>query len=70
MLALPFMLVLAAPWNVSYSGQLAYWSIAAATLMWVMERISYFTLIREKGASYTAQAVYLSAPAAHCGAAR
>ena len=32
--------------------------------MWVAERISYFTLIREKGASYTAQAVYLSAPAA------
>lgn len=62
-LALPFMLAFAAPWSFTYSS-LAYWSIAAATVMWVLERISFFTLIREKGATYTAQAVYLSAPAA------
>ena len=63
-LALPFMVVLAPPWEVTFSTSLAYWSLLAATLMWVLERISFFTLIREKGASYTAQAVYLSAPAA------
>ncbi len=62
-LALPFFLVLAAPWHITYSS-FAYWSIAAATVMWVIERVSFFTLIREKGATYTAQAVYLSAPAA------
>ena len=32
--------------------------------MWVAERIAFFTLIRERGATSTAQAVYLSAPAA------
>lgn len=63
-LALPFMLVLAPPWTVTFSTSLVWWSLLAATLMWVLERISFFTLIREKGASYTAQAIYLSAPAA------
>ena len=62
-LGLPFMLLLAPPWEYTYSA-FAYGSIAVATLMWVAERISFFTLIREKGPSYTAQAVYLSAPAA------
>lgn len=62
-LGLPFMLALAPPWDFTYSA-FAYGTIAVATLMWVAERISYFTLIRETGASYTAQAVYLSAPAA------
>jgi len=63
-LAMPFMLVLAPPWTVAFSTSLAWWSLLAATVMWVLERIAFFTLIREKGASYTAQAVYLSAPAA------
>lgn len=63
-LALPFMLVLAPPWDVSFESSFAYWSILAATLMWVVERVAFFTLIREKGATYTAQAIYLSAPAA------
>jgi drug/metabolite transporter (DMT)-like permease len=62
-LGLPFMLALAPPWEFTYTA-LAYGTIAVATLMWVAERVSYFTLIREKGPSYTAQAVYLSAPAA------
>ena len=62
-LGLPFMLILAPPWAFTYSA-FAYGSIAVATLMWVAERVSYFTLIRERGPSYTAQAVYLSAPAA------
>jgi hypothetical protein len=30
----------------------------------VAERISFFTLIREKGAAYTSQAIYLATPAA------
>ena len=63
LLGLPFMLVLAPPWTFSFSA-FTYGTIAIATLMWVVERVSYFTLIREKGPSYTAQAVYLSAPAA------
>ncbi len=62
-LGLPFMLIAAAPWDYTYTS-LAYWSIVVATVMWVAERISFFTLIREKGATYTSQAVYLSAPAA------
>lgn len=63
-LALPFLLFVAPPWSTTYHGQWAVLSLAAATLMWTVERISFFTLIREKGASYTSQAVYLSAPAA------
>ena len=64
MLALPFMLVLSPPWVVEFTGKMAVWSIVAATLMWVAERIAFFTLIRERGATYTSQAVYLSAPMA------
>ena len=32
--------------------------------MWIIERIAFFTLIREKGAVYTIQAIYVSTPAA------
>lgn len=63
-LATPFMLTLARPWEVHYATSFAYASIAVATVMWVVERVSFFTLIREKGATYTGQAVYLSAPMA------
>jgi drug/metabolite transporter (DMT)-like permease len=62
-LALPFMLVMAPPLQTHY-GAAAAWTIVAATLMWVAERISFFTLIRERGAAYTAQAIYLATPAA------
>jgi drug/metabolite transporter (DMT)-like permease len=41
-----------------------YWILAAACLMWIVERISFFTLISEKGAVYTVQATYVSTPAA------
>ncbi len=64
LLALPFVLVLSPPWSTAYSGPVVWWSLVFATGMWVAERISFFTLIREKGASYTSQAVYLSSPAA------
>ncbi len=62
-LVLPFMLYFNPPWETAYSGSWAVWSIIAATLMWVVERISFFTLIRERGAAYTSQAVYLATPA-------
>ncbi|MBL8790251.1 MAG: DMT family transporter [Rhizobiales bacterium] len=64
LLALPFVLVMAPPWATGYSGTSAWWSLVFATAMWLAERISFFTLIRERGASYTSQAVYLSTPAA------
>lgn len=64
LLALPFLLVLAPPLSTPYAGSHVWWSMLVATLMWTAERISFFTLIREKGASYTSQATYLSSPAA------
>ncbi|MDE2444929.1 MAG: EamA family transporter [Alphaproteobacteria bacterium] len=42
----------------------AHWPLLAVTLMWVMERVVYFTLITQKGAVYTVQATYVSTPAA------
>jgi drug/metabolite transporter (DMT)-like permease len=42
----------------------AYWIMLPLIAMWVMERIAYFTLIRDKGAVYTVQATYVSTPAA------
>jgi drug/metabolite transporter (DMT)-like permease len=41
-----------------------YWVLAAVVLMWVVERMAYFILIRDKGAVYTVQATYVSTPAA------
>jgi drug/metabolite transporter (DMT)-like permease len=43
---------------------LSYWILGAAVIMWVVERIAYFTLIRDKGAVYTVQATYVATPAA------
>lgn len=62
--AAPFFLLLDGPWQDSTPALFAYWTVAAATIMWVIERIAFFTLIRDKGALYTMQAVYLSTPAA------
>jgi drug/metabolite transporter (DMT)-like permease len=42
----------------------AYWIMAPLVMMWVVERIAYFVLIRDKGAVYTVQATYVSTPAA------
>jgi drug/metabolite transporter (DMT)-like permease len=39
-----------------------YWTVAAATLAWVIERIAFFTLIRTVGPVSTVQAVYISTP--------
>lgn len=41
-----------------------HWTLVAVTLMWVVERFVYFTLITQKGAVYTVQATYVSTPAA------
>lgn len=41
-----------------------YWIMIPLVIMWVVERVAYFTLIRDKGAIYTVQATYVSTPAA------
>ncbi|MFN8829331.1 MAG: DMT family transporter [Labrys sp. (in: a-proteobacteria)] len=63
--AIPFLVAFALP-GVSMEAApplAAYWPVAALTLMWVGERILYFTLIRDRGPVYTVQAIYISAPA-------
>jgi drug/metabolite transporter (DMT)-like permease len=60
--ALPFMMTLAPPGSPNLPEISAYWILLAATIMWIMERMAYFTLISEKGAVYTTQATYLSVP--------
>jgi len=64
LLALPFLYYFAPPWGSDQLPLPAYATVGIATLMWVAERIAFFTLIREKGAVFTVQAVYLSTPAA------
>ncbi|MGE0242067.1 MAG: DMT family transporter [Parvibaculaceae bacterium] len=64
LLAIPFMLVLAPPWGETAPALFAYWTAGLAALLWIVERIAFFTLIREKGAFYTIQAIYVSTPAA------
>ncbi|MFT3987946.1 DMT family transporter [Aestuariivirga sp.] len=63
-LMIPFLLFVQPPWGPDVPHLLAYWSVLVATVMWIVERIAYFTLIRDKGAVYTVQAVYLATPAA------
>jgi drug/metabolite transporter (DMT)-like permease len=62
--ALPFMLLFAPPMGAGVPPLTAYWSVLAATVMWIFERIAFFTLIRDKGSLYTIQAVYVATPAA------
>jgi drug/metabolite transporter (DMT)-like permease len=64
LLAIPFMLVLAPPWDETMPALFAYWTAGLASLLWIIERIAFFTLIREKGAFYTSQVIYVSTPAA------
>ncbi len=64
LVALPFLLLLAPPWSAEQLGAPAYWTVLFACGMWILERIAFFTLIQEKGAVFTIQAVYLSTPAA------
>lgn len=60
----PILLLLEPPWSAAVPGLSAYWALLLATIMWTVERIAFFTLIRDKGAVYTIQAVYLATPAA------
>lgn len=64
LIALPFLLLLAPPWSPGQLPPGAYWTVLLACGMWTLERIAFFTLIQEKGAVFTVQAVYLSTPAA------
>ena len=64
LLAIPFMLVLAPPWSETAPALFGYWTAGLASLLWIVERIAFFTLIREKGAVYTSQVIYVSTPAA------
>jgi drug/metabolite transporter (DMT)-like permease len=63
-LMLPALLLLNPPGAEGQPALWQYWALAALTLMWVVERVAYFTLINEKGAVYTVQATYVSTPAA------
>lgn len=63
-LVLPFILWLSpfgAPENPTLTQ---HWVLIAVGLMWVVERVVYFTLITQRGAVYTIQATYVSTPAA------
>jgi drug/metabolite transporter (DMT)-like permease len=63
-ITLPLLMLLAPPWESGLPDLVAYWSVVAACVMWVVERIAFFTLMKEKGPVYTVQAVYLATPAA------
>lgn len=63
-LMLPFLFYLHPPMAETNPALWRYWALGALTLMWVVERVAYFTLINEKGAVYTVQATYVSTPAA------
>ena len=64
LLMLPVLLWLSPPGAVGNPSPHLYVILSAVTLMWVVERIAYFTLVNEKGAVYTVQATYISTPAA------
>lgn len=64
LLAIPFLVLFAPPWAAGQPPLDAYWTVLFACAMWTLERIAFFTLIQEKGAVFTIQAVYLSTPAA------
>jgi drug/metabolite transporter (DMT)-like permease len=58
-------ILLVAPFGAAGQPDLAgYYVLGALIFMWVVERIAYFILIREKGAVYTVQATYVATPAA------
>ena len=65
LLAVPFLFWLEPPrLAMTDAGFLTgYWTVALATLMWVLERVAFFQLIRGAGATTTVQAVYVSTPA-------
>jgi drug/metabolite transporter (DMT)-like permease len=64
LIGIPFMLYFAPPWGETALPLNAYWWVLIATAMWTIERIAFFSLIRDRGAVYTIQAIYVSTPAA------
>lgn len=63
LVALPFLLWFATPGVVATPSLASYGLVGCLALMWVVERLVYYTLIRDKGPVYTAQAIYVAAPA-------
>ena len=61
---LPLALLYAPPGAEGQPMLAQYWVLGAVVLMWVVERMAYFILIRDKGAVYTVQATYVATPAA------
>lgn len=43
---------------------LQHWAVIVLALMWVVERVVFFTLITTRGAVFTAQSIYISTPTA------
>lgn len=64
LIALPFLLWFAPFSSPATPALYDYWVLGAVSLMWVVERLVYFSLITEKGAVYTVQATYVSTPGA------
>jgi drug/metabolite transporter (DMT)-like permease len=52
---------LGAPGNPTF---VQHFALVALALMWVVERVVFFTLITKQGAVYTAQSIYVATPAA------
>lgn len=61
---LPFLLWFEPPWSGATPHIWLYWTVLAISLMWIVERIAFFTLTKERGALYTSQAIYVSTPIA------
>ncbi len=62
-LVLPF-LVMLEPIRGIADFHWGYWTVGVITLVWVIERFAFFTMIRFAGPVTTVQAVYVSSPAA------
>ncbi|MFO1088945.1 MAG: DMT family transporter [Hyphomicrobiales bacterium] len=62
-LAVPFLLWFDPPWSPGLPGPLSYWPLIVAVAIWVIERIAYFTLIRDRGPVFTGQGVFIATPA-------
>lgn len=45
-------------------GLIQHWAVVVLALMWVVERVVFFTLITTRGAVFTAQSIYISTPTA------
>jgi drug/metabolite transporter (DMT)-like permease len=61
--ALPFLLILEPVGGRDQPPLLNYWPLLIAIAIWIVERIAYFTLIRDKGPVFTGQAVFIATPA-------